>query len=194
MTAETLLNDLRALYRRHPTENTPGEFRRAAGAYQAALAVLNINERQRKNVYEQTLYTGITLDAAIIAARRRENTRTVWIDSDGIRIESVREMGSEHFRVEVYDTATGEMVASSNGLPTERVERTATDLFTEVWNHRNTGPECDECLVRPDGTRDDGATCPCSVRAPAGGCRCQASPAEWHGPAYVRAELAASEA
>ncbi|GAA4226034.1 hypothetical protein GCM10022254_09620 [Actinomadura meridiana] len=54
--------------------------------------------------------------------------------------------------------------------------------------------ECDECYVHPDGTRQqDGLTCPCSVREPVGGCRCQPSPAEWMGPAYIRSEIAAEE-
>lgn len=30
---------------------------------------------------------------------------------------------------------------------------------------------CDGCHVQPDGTHDDGATCPCSTREPVGGCR-----------------------
>lgn len=52
---------------------------------------------------------------------------------------------------------------------------------------------CDECCVQPDGTNQDGTTCPCSIRPPAGGCRCTSSPAEWYGPAYIRAEIAAEE-
>jgi hypothetical protein len=53
--------------------------------------------------------------------------------------------------------------------------------------------ECDECHVQPDGTHQDGTRCPCSVREPINGCRCQASQAAWMGPAYVRAEIAAEE-
>ena len=52
---------------------------------------------------------------------------------------------------------------------------------------------CDECYVRPDGISEDGTTCPCSVREPAGGCRCVPYQAEWLGPAYIRAEIAAQE-
>lgn len=196
MTAETLLNDLRILYRRHPSENAPGEFQRVSDAYRATLALLDIHERQRENVYAQTLYGGITLDAAIVAARRRENTRTIRLDSHGIRIETVRGLCSpEHYTVEAYDTATGVMVASLGGIPTEWLDRYAADLWAEVWNNRQDEAECDGCYVQPDGTHDDGTMCPCAAGLTVNpkACRCQPSPNEWHGPAYVRAEMASRE-
>jgi len=53
---------------------------------------------------------------------------------------------------------------------------------------------CDGCYFHPDGTRaDDGTVCPCSIRPPTRGCRCQESQGEWLGPGYVRAEIAAEE-
>jgi hypothetical protein len=194
-TVEQLLENARTIYRRDPAMNAPGEYQRAAGEYQAALAaVVDIPERQRKNVYDQTLYAGASLTDAIDAAIWRETTRVIRIDSEGLRVETVRELCSDHSRVEVYDTATGDMIASMGGIPAAQLERTATDLFTEVWQHVNAGEsECDGCLVRPDGTNENGAICPCATQRPVGGCRCRASLTEWHGPAYIRAEIVAEQ-
>lgn len=167
-----------------------------ASASTSREAVLSqVPERQRKNVEEHMRFTNVHPEDVIESAIHRETTRMVRVDQDGLRVESVQEPGDgEHFRIEVYDTATGGLIATANGLPTARVQQTATDLFAEVWNGRNTEAECDECYVQPDGTHADGTTCPCSVRAPKDGCRCKSSPAEWLGPAYVRAEIADEEA
>lgn len=75
-------------------------------------------------------------------------------------------------------------------------DRAAFDALVDHALHARKeaeGFDCDGCYVQPDGTRDDGSRCPCSVREPVGGCRCKASPAEWMGAAYVRREIAAEE-
>lgn len=58
---------------------------------------------------------------------------------------------------------------------------------------RPPGHKCDACFVQPDGLHLDGTRCPCSIREPIDGCRCESSAAEWMGPAYVRREIAAEE-
>lgn len=197
MTAEKLLNDLRVLYRRHPSENAPGEFIRIADAYRAALALRDIHERQRENVYEQTLFGGIPLGAAIFAARRRENARTVVIDRDGLRVETVPAWGDDRLNIEVYDATTGELLQRRERYPAEHAEQIATDAFVYVWHALQAGSEqeCDGCYVQPDGTHDDGTLCLCAAGLTANpkACHCQPSPNEWHGPAYIRAEIAAEE-
>jgi hypothetical protein len=147
--ADQLLEDLRTLYRR-PHMNAP-----AADAYRTALAAMpQIPERQRDNVYDHTLYTNTGMSDAIDAAIWRETTRVVQFENDGLRVETVRGLCSEHYCAEVYDdfTTTSCRIASCGGIPAAWLDRTATKLFTEVWQRINTEePACDGCYVRVDG-------------------------------------------
>lgn len=202
-TAEKLLHGARELFR--GPAFAPG-FRAASDAYEAALAAIpQIPERQRKNVYEQSMYaqthSRIPLAERIDAAIRRETTRTARIAERGLRVETVESWVRKIVEgeivttvdVEVYDAETGELWTNRENVLPEFAERVAADLYVRIVNGRAAEDECDECYVFPDGSRQDGGTCLCSLRRPANGCRCKEAASAWHGPTFIRAEIAAEE-
>ncbi|MFC5744810.1 hypothetical protein [Actinomadura rugatobispora] len=116
-------------------------------------------------------------------------------DTIGVHGIGVQEMGRRvdygpvHHRVDCYCGWTSGDCAT---------DRAAFDALVDHALQARKEPEaetfeCDGCRVRPDGISEDGTTCLCAFGEPVGGCRCQASQAEWFGPSYIRAEIAAEE-
>lgn len=149
---EMLLHEARELFR-GPTFGSG--FREASDAYMTALAAIpEIPDRQRRNVYEQSMYAAtshIPLAERIEAAIQRETTRTIRIAENGLRVEAVESWVrrlpdlASTVDVEVCDAQTGELWARRENVQAEQVEKVAVDLYVEVLNLRTSeaGDECE---------------------------------------------------